>query len=103
LGDDDGPKPSALVGKKINIFLGSHQESFWFNAIDQCPSINAGHSNQDTPLEHYKGFVQKWWVLVRGKTAKGFLPQAEQLYVEDGNPWRTPHQAQRCQFWMHTN
>jgi hypothetical protein len=39
--------------------------------------MNAGHPNQHSRVEHCKVFIQKWQILVRGKAAQGFSPQAQ--------------------------
>jgi hypothetical protein len=65
--------------------------------------VNVDHPNQRGSVEHYKVFIQKWQILVRGKAAQGFSPLAQQRRVEDGlftSPRRKPAEnaasGQRC-------
>jgi hypothetical protein len=46
--------------------------------------MNAGYPSRHSSVEHCEVFIQKCWILVRGKAAQGFSPQAQQRCVDDG-------------------
>jgi len=49
--------------------------SFISSFLIACLSMNADYRNQHSSVEHYRVFIQKWQLLVRGKAAQGFSPQ----------------------------